>query len=485
MNKPQDQNDYIRQVCLPIPESICDHAPLCVKQALAPSHTLTSTMRDMGRSALYMATLANYSALMPGVTFDYGFNHYSTNLSFVLASTAASGKSIINFTEQIPSRVSDFMMEQSKAEQKEWEVQCIEWENEKRNAQKGGYKPDTSKMPGNRPELAMLCVPATVSKSQLLLTMEASQRYGNIIQSSEIQSIIDCLGKEYAAYADVLCKGSANEKIDQLFKVDGRPIRIPHAKLSFVLAGTISQAQRFLPTSEDGLSSRPFMYLAVGEEAWVSQRPRKIPVSYSDIFAQLADDAFHMWQLLSSRRITITFTDSQWDLHDSLWAEEKGQLIVEAGAALTALANRHGQNAMRLAAVLTVLRWWESVRDAYTHRGAEFDYTSLPHELTCSDTDFRDAMTIARTLLSHALCFATGQHHDTVRPLTDWRWTDTVLNLLPRKFTATDFVAVAKTRNKQKTVAYNALKSLEASGRITMLKERDASHSKEYLKVDS
>lgn len=461
------QDEVIKANCLPVPLHVFDNAPAMLRKAIVPALDMDEgQMKNPSMTAQFMGALCNFSTLMPTVRVFYGKREHSVNVCFLWASDAGSGKSDLNFSARIMARVNEFVLNQSLMRIDEWEGKKMKWEAECKRAAKANESPDMSLKPEPCPTLAMICVPSTISKSQLLHVMEATQKYGVILQSSELLSLVDCLGKEYAGFADVLTKATENESDSQYFKVDGRPIDIKFAMLSYVFASNIATAQKMFPNIIDGLASRHFTLLSVGDDEWKSQRPKKNVRNYEAIYDDLAQEAFHMWQLILSHPMEVEFTDSQWDKHDSIWGEAKAKVIAEAGSSHGALVNRHGQNAMRMAATLTVLRWWDGVKESYIHHGADFDHASVPHTLTCSDTDFDNAMSVATALLTHSLCFATSQTHSLAHPVSGWEWTESVLAKCPERFTGPEFTALAEAEGKSTSTAYNTLAKLEKMGRI-------------------
>lgn len=482
----EPENDLLEEAmknCLPFSKSLFAILPHTLAEALRPVTDNPALFPDPCSSALLMALICQYSAIMPGVRLLYGAKAYSLNTSFIFTAPAGSNKSVINYAEQVTWRVNKSIVENSMARISEWETKKNEWEAEKVIAGKQKRAADRSMDPGKEPKLAMLCVPTSTSKSQLLQCLKANEKYGVILQSSEINSLVDALSKDYGNFADSICKALANEKVDQYFKTDGTPIIIENPMMSIVLSGSIAQTQALLPTWEDGMASRFFIMIGSAEEGWRSQRPDYSHGDYSSHFKALADDAFHMWQLLSSRRMDITFSSDQWDMHDSMWSRLKAKLMMEIGLDLSAVANRHGFSAMRVAGVLTVLRWWESVSERYK-RGTDMDYSTLPDTLQCTDEDFHTAMKIAETLFSHALTFSTSQKKDMERMIRSWTWSERALNACEENFTAEDFIAFALSIGKRKANAYKTLQRLIKRGLIEKANEKAGFYRKTKPSAD-
>lgn len=470
------EEDIVKKNCPVISEDVYDLLPGTLHKGIKPVVDNPQLYPYKSKMALLLSLISAYSSMMPKVRVLYGAKEYSLNISFLYASPAGSGKSVLNYAERIARRIDEHIREDSKKQIEAWEQKKNEWDVmlKKAASKKDAKLPDMSMNPGTRPSLALFSMPSTTSKSQLVLALEASTSYGMLIITNEINSLVDALGKDYGNFADMLCKALVNEKVDQYFKTDSRPILIEFPMLTVCASGTYNQLHHLIPTFEDGLASRFLIMMGESTNGWISQKPDYEQGDYSEHFKALADDALAMWKIYASHNIKVKFTDEQWERHSTIWESKKNLLAREADSDLASIANRHGFTMMRMASTLTMLRYWDNeLRCQLRDGGDDAGSLSVKGELVCEDADFEAAETITTCMFEHAMTFATSKVNEQLKgtkSMSDWCWTTKALKALDKEFNTEDFIKVAETLGRKKSSAYSSLNELESQKLIKRVK---------------
>lgn len=454
------EEEVIASYCPLLPDDVYEHLPQCISLALAPITESPIMLPPRRKDALLLALLTNYSALLPEVHVSYGSNDHAPSLGFICISNAGNGKSIISNAFKIGEPTDDYLHHLTDEAIEVYKAQLETWQDERSQALKHNRKPDDTKRPPSQPPKEMLLImPSITSKSVLTRCLNAMDGFGMIINSSEIRSLTSSLKQEVGNYSDLLCKAMSNEPIDQFFKVDGRPIKIRHPKLSICLSGTFDQFHEFIPSLEDGLFSRFLYYMMEPFEQWISQRPNNQKGNYKDDYKMLGEDALLMFQFLKENPTDVIFSQEQWDRHDMQWRSRLNNTVDEGINDRLSIVTRHGEFQMRIAAILTALRRWEN-HDSRTPTTAT---------CVCSDQDFDTSAKIIATCLQHALILSTTMANNTkqnVLPMSKWEWKDEALESLPNEFSSRDFIDMARRLNRSPSQAYRALIRLRKNGKI-------------------
>ena len=471
--------DLIEQQCPLFPDTVYRNLPDQLWTALTPVADAVRQAEVPRRrmDMLLMACLVNYSALCAETEIPYGTHSYSPNIAFTGISQAGNGKGEMQYAFRIVERVDAHLEQVSHEAHRQWQEQYDAFQLAMQDKKLSREEKEALDRPGAEPQERLLVMPGTTSRSQFTLCMNAMGRDGLIINSTEIQTITATLKLDVGDFSDLLCKAMANERIDQFFKCDTQRIKIDRPKLSVCLSGTFDQFHQFIPDYENGLYSRFAFMMMEPHIKWISQQPSQEHDKYEALYAGLSDDAFQMWQMLQQCPTRVLFTAGQWQRHSLQWGEELDSLVLEGGQDRLSVVTRHGLLHMRIAAVLTVLRKWNEYLRAAAAVNPRNDHerermTELfgreHRDVVCRDDDFLTALSMACTLLAHALHLSTTivQHQNrNVQPMQQWPWAVRCAAEMHETFASSDFVERAdKAYGRSRAHSYRSLRALVSKG---------------------
>lgn len=457
-------------------KAIMAQLPEIVKRVLKPITDNIDKYPKKCYDIVLAAVITAYSSILGRVRINYNNAIHSLNISTVIVGHAASNKSLMSIAFPITELVDQAIVEESQAEIKEWEKKNFMWERELEEAKKKKREPDWNMNPGDKPAMRIFNMPATTSKSMLTQMLEACNLDGLLMRSTEINSLACLFAKQYGDIADTLCKATENETPDQMFKVDGKRIGNFFPMLSLLISGTYDQYDKLFPNMVDGLVSRFCVILADVITEWNDQRPT---CSSDNIVAHrtaVKESGLNVWQWQRQfERIEVTFTDAQWDRHTQFWTETFNDFILNCDMNISAIPKRHGSMEMRIAAVLTVLRYYEE--KVATGMAGGFNGV-----IECTDADFKAAELIVNTYHKHVLALATTRK-DTAntenKEMSDWHWVDNALTKAyqmygDEPFTTQQFanVIAAEPFNKAKSTAYRTVEKLHRMGILKPVKKK-------------
>lgn len=440
-----------------IPETLRD----CVRPVLEHQNQYSAKCRDI----LLMSNISGFSTIFGKVRFAYKNKLFSLNISYVLKSEPGTNKSIMSLADYVTEKIDQYLQKASQDMHKDWEKKVYMWEQELARAKKEKREPNWDIKPEDEPQIQLMNMPAATSKSQLLLTMKACEENGISISSTEINSLVDAMSKEYGKFADMLCKAILNENPSQFFKVDGKPIGPKRPMLTIRISGTDDQYHKMFQTLGDGLFSRFLHHQGDNDSEWQDQRPADNLDEYNSLFQRISDEAFDMWKWQQQfDHLDIVFTNEQWNRHTAFWSKQYDEFVRERMMKNTDIVKRHGFYQMRVACVLTMIRLWDTRSEWMT---AGFDPSTFSKVITCQDVDFQLAEHIAYTLYLHAVAISTTKIEKTsdgVGEMTEWHWVNAALTKLHElygkmDFTSKDFIDIVTQApwSKSQSSAYRLL----------------------------
>lgn len=405
------------------------------------------------RDLLLMAGLTRLSVIAHALCINYNNRIYSSNIAFLFIARSSWGKATMQYAKAITRGVNAELRILTQQRRREYQQKQLDWELEQAQAKKDRRTPDLALKPGDEPGYNLCDMPATTSKSQLLLALRNNQQYGIMLSSTEIGTLVDALGKDCGQFNDVICKGMMNETIDQYYKVDGDPVIIDFPKLSIELSGVEEHFHRLFHNVTDGGFNRFFCY-TVQEESrgFCSQKPDYSNNGYCHEQQRIADEGLALWRFMTLfDRLLVTFTDEQWERHTAFWQQRDSEFHLSFSANEEGIVFRHALGQHRLAAIFTLLELWQQRKAEFMAPG--FDAASIGTAIECTPTAFEAAESIVGILFHHALNLATTKVQQPlrgVRKMSNWMWYYDVLAVMNTPdirrngFTKDDFLRAAR-----------------------------------------
>ncbi|MGL5979357.1 MAG: DUF3987 domain-containing protein [Phocaeicola sp.] len=438
-------NDEARKSAPYFPDSIFQKLPPLIQNILVFSKNKRE--RDM----LLMAVFACLSASVPYVKFSYSNRLCATHLYYIAIAKAGSGKGVVSLGDLLLRDINAHWERENRAAEIRYKKELLEWELEKRNAQKEGRVPRVEMEP-EEPVRRLLSMPGNTSKSQLIISLAGNDKLGLYMSSSEIDLIIGAIAANCGGHEVVFRQAFHSEEVSSFFKVDKQMVKSKSPKLALCLSATPLQALRFIPNQENGMASRLSIYLGQTEPMWISAAPDNSRGELEECFKEFSKRFYSNFLFLLERETEVTFTAEQWERHCIFFTKRLNEVVADEPVDTTALVYRGGFIAMRLAAILTALR--------------KCDARIETKEVVCRDEDFENALVIADVLLHHNLLFATSQLKagENVKRMCGVFRLKSIWENIPTRFTFTQLLKEAEKLKVSKASVIRYLKRLILMG---------------------
>lgn len=412
--------DKLRREVPCLPDELFDRLPDFLKRGL--THVRNKRERDI----LLLSMITNISGCLPGVRMNYGGMVYSADLYLVALAGSGRGKGVMQLAAILPAAIQEYYDELNRRDEREYRQKLLKWNLEERLAAQEKRVPDLDQCP-EMPVERILKVAPNISKSQLILALEAGGAVGLVMNASELDMISSAMHQEYGKHDDVMRAASQHEEVSSYFKTDHR--LDPH--LALCASGTPAQLHKFISSLENGMYSRVAFYVGQAHWEYKSANPGKARLDMRAYFKGMGEELLRMFIFLSGSPTEVVFTEEQWKEHTERFRTYLREVVAEDDDSPGAIVLRHGLMMSRIAMVLTALRKCEPQWNT--------------SEWKCSDEDFHTAMQIVDVLLEHSLLLSTSMDDTAgrIRPVKAFFKLRPVLKKMPREFTYSELMAAA------------------------------------------
>lgn len=416
--------DKLRREVPCLPDELFDRLPDFLKRGL--THVRNKRERDI----LLLSMITNISGCLPGVRMNYGGMVYSSDLYLVALAGSGRGKGVMQLAAILPAAIQEYYDELNRKDEREYRQKLLKWNLEERLAAQEKRVPDLdqcSEMPVER----ILKVAPNISKSQLILALEAGGAVGLVMNASELDMISSAMHQEYGKHDDVMRAASQHEEVSSYFKTDHRLVVVSDPHLALCASGTPAQLHKFISSLENGMYSRVAFYVGQAHWEYKSANPGKARLDMRAYFKGMGEELLRMFIFLSGSPTEVVFTEEQWKEHTERFRTYLREVVAEDDDSPGAIVLRHGLMMSRIAMVLTALRKCEPQWNT--------------SEWECSDEDFHTAMQIVDVLLEHSLLLSTSMDDTAgrIRPVKAFFKLRPVLKKMPREFTYSELMAAA------------------------------------------
>ena len=407
-----------------LPDELFDRLPDFLKRGL--THVRNKRERDI----LLLSMITNISGCLPGVRMNYGGMVYSADLYLVALAGSGRGKGVMQLAAILPAAIQEYYDELNRKDEREYRQKLLKWNLEERLAAQEKRVPDLDQcleMPVER----ILKVAPNISKSQLILALEAGGAVGLVTNASELDMISSAMHQEYGKHDDVMRAASQHEEVSSYFKTDHRLVVVSDPHLALCASGTPAQLHKFISPLENGMNSRVAFYVGQAHWEYKSANPGKARLDMRAYFKGMGEELLRMFIFLSGSPTEVVFTEEQWKEHTERFRTYLREVVAEDDDSPGAIVLRHGLMMSRIAMVLTALRKCEPQWNT--------------SEWKCSDEDFHTAMQIVDVLLEHSLLLSTSMDDTAgrIRPVKAFFKLRPVLKKMPREFTYSELMAAA------------------------------------------
>ena len=416
--------DKLRREVPCLPDELFDRLPDFLKRGL--THVRNKRERDI----LLLSMITNISGCLPGVRMNYGGMVYSADLYLVALAGSGRGKGVMQLAAILPAAIQEYYDELNRKDEREYRQKLLKWNLEERLAAQEKRVPDLDQCP-EMPVERILKVAPNISKSQLILALEAGGAVGLVMNASELDMISSAMHQEYGKHDDVMRAASQHEEASSYFKTDHRLVVVSDPHLALCASGTPAQLHKFISSLENGMYSRVAFYVGQAHWEYKSANPGKARLDMRAYFKGMGEELLRMFIFLSGSPTEVVFTEEQWKEHTERFRTYLREVVAEDDDSPGAIVLRHGLMMSRIAMVLTALRKCEPQWNT--------------SEWECSDEDFHTAMQIVDVLLEHSLLLSTSMDDTAgrIRPVKAFFKLRPVLKKMPREFTYSELMAAA------------------------------------------
>lgn len=416
--------DKLRREVPCLPDELFDRLPDFLKRGL--THVRNKRERDI----LLLSMITNISGCLPGVRMNYGGMVYSADLYLVALAGSGRGKGVMQLAAILPAAIQEYYDELNRKDEREYRQKLLKWNLEERLAAQEKRVPDLDQCP-EMPVERILKVAPNISKSQLILALEAGGAVGLVMNASELDMISSAMHQEYGKHDDVMRAASQHEEVSSYFKTDHRLVVVSDPHLALCASGTPAQLHKFISSLENGMYSRVAFYVGQAHWEYKSANPGKARLDMRAYFKGMGEELLRMFIFLSGSPTEVVFTEEQWKEHTERFRTYLREVVAEDDDSPGAIVLRHGLMMSRIAMVLTALRKCEPQWNT--------------SEWECSDEDFHTAMQIVDVLLEHSLLLSTSMDDTAgrIRPVKAFFKLRPVLKKMPCEFTYSELMAAA------------------------------------------
>lgn len=416
--------DKLRREVPCLPDELFDRLPDFLKRGL--THVRNKRERDI----LLLSMITNISGCLPGVRMNYGGMVYSADLYLVALAGSGRGKGVMQLAAILPAAIQEYYDELNRKDEREYRQKLLKWNLEERLAAQEKRVPDLDQCP-EMPVERILKVAPNISKSQLILALEAGGAVGLVMNASELDMISSAMHQEYGKHDDVMRAASQHEEVSSYFKTDHRLVVVSDPHLALCASGTPAQLHKFISSLENGMYSRVAFYVGQAHWEYKSANPGKARLDMRAYFKGMGEELLRMFIFLSGSPTEVVFTEEQWKEHTERFRTYLREVVAEDDDSPGAIVLRHGLMMSRIAMVLTALRKCEPQWNT--------------SEWECSDEDFHTAMQIVDVLLEHSLLLSTSMDDTAgrIRLVKAFFKLRPVLKKMPREFTYSELMAAA------------------------------------------
>ena len=298
-----------------------------------------------------------------------------------------------------------------------------------------------------------LILPANSSATAIYKQLALNNGHGLIFET-EADTLNIAMRNSFGNFSDGLRKAFHHEPISYLRRKENERIEIREPHLSVVLSGTPKQCHKLIPSAENGLFSRFAILHLESNNAWSDVFSSKYE-SNTMAYSLLANRIYELYKRLRclEQPIEFKFTNKQKTLFNQYFNGIQESLINDDN--FTASIRRMGVITYRIAMILNALNL-ENCK-------------YLPATITCTNKTFDAALTIAKSLLQHAMQFYSslpeGAEASKQHSLKEKQKAD-LLQMMPNEFSRKELVNIGKILNFSIRTTDTYLREFIASQRV-------------------
>jgi len=336
------------------------------------------------RDVFFTAAIAILSGCLPKVTGIYHQERVYTHLYTFVIAPPASGKGVLKNAKRLADKHHQKVLEQSRAEQKKYDAEMIDFKNQMRTLKKGDAPPEQPE----KPAFKIVFIPADSSHSRMIEHLQMNDGQG-IICETEADTMSGAKKQDWGDYSPALRSAFHHEKITFTRKTNNEYIEINEPRLAVALSGTPAQAPKLISSAEDGLFSRFLFYAYKNDIHWQDPSPIGKTVVYNNHFDALSNQVLHLIEFLDQSPTEVHLEANQWQILNSTFTQMLSDVTTYTSEEASGIVFRLGLIMYRICMIFTALR--------------KFENSEINNNYNCNNEDFNIALLVVKTYLSHSI----------------------------------------------------------------------------------
>ncbi|MDB5285426.1 MAG: hypothetical protein JWR05_375 [Mucilaginibacter sp.] len=333
--------------------------------------------------ALY-STVALTGSLMPFVTINYDNRINYPCIILLVIFPPASGNGGMSLIRILGQKINSVLIQEYSDQMRQYKLDY--------DLYKKSLKSSTPLRPPLEPKQILFLAPGDTTTARLIkqISDNGPDQFLTIFETEADVFGNSASNSQYGAGLSTIVRlGFQNEPISQMRKTAGELNIADIPKISMILSGTANQVTKIFKNNEDGMYSRFMIIFGNAPAKWKNVKPDPSKQPLNEYFQTQADEYYKMWQFFKAKHIEVKFSDSQWDRINAFGEKHLAVMHNFIDELSGSIAKRHANMLTRIAATLTMTRY--------------YDLKETVSEKTCSEEDFGIALWMAEQSLKWSL----------------------------------------------------------------------------------
>ena len=400
----------------------------------------------------------------------YGGKYHHPSLQCFVVAPSASGKGILSYIRLLVEPIHDEIRKEVAIQMKAYKKEKAEYDA----MGKERTKKEAPQMPPNR----MFLISGNNTGTGILQNIMDSDGTG-LICEAEADTLSTAIGSDHGHWSDTLRKAFDHDFLSYNRRGNQEYRETKKVCLSLLMSGTPLQVKAFIPTTEDGGSSRQLYYYMYGIDKWVSQFVDD-ETDWEEVFNALGLEWKNQLDVIREHGIhTLQLTSGQKNEIDAVFSELFDRSSIANDREMYSFVARMAINLCRIMSEVAVLRALEHPNPYSLQISSSSPFTpdkSIPSDnrkdgivtrwnVSISAEDFHAVLNLAEPLYCHAMHILSFLPNTEVshRPNAD---RDFLFQQLGKEFTRTELLEKATALGINKSTAITWLKRLTRQGKL-------------------
>ena len=400
----------------------------------------------------------------------YGGKYHHPSLQCFVVAPSASGKGILSYIRLLVEPIHDEIRKEVAIQMKAYKKEKAEYDA----MGKERTKKEAPQMPPNR----MFLISGNNTGTGILQNIMDSDGTG-LICEAEADTLSTAIGSDHGHWSDTLRKAFDHDFLSYNRRGNQEYRETKKVCLSLLMSGTPLQVKAFIPTTEDGGSSRQLYYYMYGIDKWVSQFVDD-ETDWEEVFNALGLEWKNQLDMIKKNGIhTLQLTNEQKNEIDAVFSELFDRSSIANDREMYSFVARMAINLCRIMSEVAVLRALEHPNPYSLQISSSSPFTpdkSIPSDnrkdgivtrwnVSISAEDFHAVLNLAEPLYCHAMHILSFLPNTEVshRPNADRNF---LFQQLGKEFTRTELLEKATALGINKSTAITWLKRLTRQGKL-------------------